>query len=86
MIELTIVFVVVIFIYIGIYYVLKDRAEPQIEGFAYLLDQETGDFKPVEQLNYNLKKDLLLDTPIQGYHYCKELCETGDRCIRSCSR
>lgn len=56
------------------------RPQNKIEGFAQVLNPETGEFESAEQLDYNLKKDLLLDTRTQDYWYCKELCKTSDKC------
>lgn len=50
------------------------------EKFTSILNPETGEFELTEQLRYNKKKDRLLDTKIQDYLYCKELCRTSYQC------
>ena len=69
--------IILLFLLLFIFISLPNRVE---EPFAYLKNPETGKFEAVEQLKYRLPKDVLLDTPIQDYYYCKEVCETSEHC------
>jgi hypothetical protein len=68
---------IIIIITITIFYFLSFH---EIETFASIRIKGTDDFKAVELLKYNPKKDLLIENPTQDYFYCKELCKTSEKC------